>query len=142
MAWTTPKTDWKETYTPTGAYAGDWFGVEDYLRIKGNLEYLNDQATIIFGLSQTFPTIPTVTYTDFAYASTIDVLERALEDLTTGTRFNPGIPATKTWRGNDIGPRSSDLNRIESACLKLNDLMTAALSIRVKLAFQMGGSKF
>lgn len=142
MAWVTPKTDWKESYSETGVYEGDWFNAEDYARIKGNLEYLNDRATEIYSPSSTFPDIPNIDVTSFAYASTIDALERALDDLTTGDRLNPGVPPTKHWGGNDLAPRAEDLNRIESACLLLYELMGKVTAVRVKLSFQMGGSQF
>lgn len=142
MPWVTPKTDWVETYTDDGQYAGDWFNVEDYSRIKGNLEYLNALATEVYGRSHSFPDIPAVTIQNFVYASTIDVLERALDDLTTGSRFNPGIPPTQMWGGNDNTPRAADFNRIESSCLTLYTLMHAVMSARTKLPFSMGGSKF
>lgn len=142
MAWVTPKTDWKETYSADGTYTGDWFNASDYARIKGNLEHLNVLCGEVYAPGEGFPDIPEVTGASYAYASTIDVLERALDALTTGGRYDPGVQPTKHWGGNAPGPRAEDLNRIESACVALYTALNAAIKIRVKLAFQMGGSKF
>ena len=49
MAWTAPKTDWKVTYGPDGEYTGDFFNVEDYDRIKQNIEYLREYAYFLYG---------------------------------------------------------------------------------------------
>ena len=49
MAWTAPKTDWKVTYGPDGEYTGDFFNVDDYDRIKQNIEYLREYAYFLYG---------------------------------------------------------------------------------------------
>ena len=48
MAWTTPKTDWKAEYSNIEIYLGDFFNVEDYNRIKNNLQYIDDRAKELF----------------------------------------------------------------------------------------------
>ena len=48
MAWVTPKTDWQASYDENGNYTGDYFNIEDYNRIIGNLTYLKVLADTLF----------------------------------------------------------------------------------------------
>lgn len=138
--WVTPKTDWAVQINSAGAYQGDYFEATDFQRISGNLAYIVELALPLYPLSG-LPTIPEVTEASFGYASTINSLEQTLAALKTQT-FDPGIGATKTWRGNSPGPLASDLNRIENACLLFYDMFTAQAAALPKLEFQMGGSDF
>lgn len=141
MAWRTPKTDWSERYDASGAYIGDWFGADDYLRIKENLAVLHKLTLGFYPNTDPLPNMPDVTVESFGYASTIDALERSIDTLLDGA-FNPGIPGTKTWLGNAPGPRSDDLNRIEGACATLYASLSARKAILRKLSFKLGGGDF
>ena len=70
MAWTAPKTDWKVTYGPDGEYTGDFFNVEDYDRIKQNIEYLREYAYFLYG-GFTMRGMVAVTVESYGYASTM-----------------------------------------------------------------------
>lgn len=142
MAWQTPKTDWKETYSSKGVYEGDFFEAADYQRIKGNLIVLRELADGVYSASVVYPNLPDITDESYSYAADIDALEKSLDALVSDGRFNPGIPDRKAWGGNSPAPRSDDLNRIENSCLMLYNMFNGALAIRPKLSFQMGGSEF
>lgn len=141
MAWQTPKTDWAERYAEDGTYAGDYFNASDYQRIKGNLEHLKSMVDSLYTNTGTLPEIPDVTVASFGYASTINALERSLDTLVS-VSFDPGIPDTKTWVPNAAGPRSADLNRIESSCLSLYRMLISQAAGQPKLSFELGGSDF
>lgn len=137
MAWQTPKTDWTASYDSTGAYTGDYFEATDYQRIKGNLDYLATQADTLCSTPAAL-NIPDVTTASFGYASYINALETALDKLLAAGVFDPGIAARKTWAGNAAGPAAADLNRIESSCLALYNVLTQQAACRPKLAINLG----
>lgn len=137
MAWTAPKTDWAVQYDASGNYTGDFFNAADYARIKGNLEYLRALASTV-GARPADMEIPTVTVASYGYASTFDVLERALDKLLESGVFDPGVPERKTWAGNQATPLAADINRIEGSCQKLFDVLTRQADARQKLAFKLG----
>lgn len=141
MTWTNPRTNWACRYDETGRYTGDYFNVEDYQRIKGNLEYLAALAAGLYTEAPVLPDIPTVTKAAFAKASTINALERSLDALAAHV-YDPGIPARKTWSAGDAAPTADDLNRIEGAALSLYQSLTAQAENRPKLAFNLGEELF
>ena len=140
MGWQTPKTNWKVEFDNTGEYIGDYFEASDYQRIKGNLEYLFDLSDSI-GAHVTRVAIPNITTESFGMASAINALERSLDALVDAS-YDPGIPDRKTWYGNSAAPLASDLNRIESSCLMLNNSLTAWKNAIPRLAFVLGGVQF
>ena len=140
MSWQQPKTDWAVRYDEGGAYAGDYFEAEDYERIRGNLLYLQQLAQSMYPATE-LPEIPQVTNASFGYASTIDVLERALDALADGT-FDPGIPARKHWEANAPAPLAEDLNRIEGSCLQLYGTLMAQANACPRVPFILGGVQF
>lgn len=141
MAWQTPKTTWAERYDYKGVYLGDYFEAEDYQRIKGNLLYLKQLADDVNQMPAELPDIPDVTVASFGYAKTINALERSIDALVK-VSYNPGVQATKTWVGGSAGPRAADLNRIESTCLALYNVLFQQAAARPMLAFELGGSSF
>lgn len=137
MAWQTPKTDWAVYYGADGAYTGDYFNAGDYNRIKGNLEYLRTSAEQVGPLPADMA-LPTVTVASYGYASTFTALEQALDKLLAAGVFDPGIPARKSWAGNQAAPLAADINRIEGSCQLLYDVLTQQAAARPRLAFHLG----
>ena len=100
MAWTAPKTDWKVTYGPDGACTGDLFNVEDYDRIKQNIEYLREYAYFLYG-GFTMRGMVAVTVESYGYAlRLIDALDANLEAIAANTFRPPDMPPVKQWRGD------------------------------------------
>ena len=136
MAWQEPKVDWAARYDTGGNYIGDYFNANDYQRIKGNLEYLAELAEMLCVAPEPLG-IPDVTTANFGFASTVNALETSFDKLL-ACAFDPGIPARKTWVGNSVGPSAADLNRIESSCQQLYDVLTQQAAARRVLSFTLG----
>ncbi|MBN3016956.1 hypothetical protein JXX18_14220 [Ruthenibacterium lactatiformans] len=141
MAWTAPKTDWKVTYGPDGEYTGDFFNVEDYDRIKQNIEYLREYAYFLYG-GFTMRGMVAVTVESYGYASTIDALDANLEAIAANTFRPPDMLPVKQWRGNQPPPGADDWNRIENTCLLLFEQFERQSACLPKLAFELKGSAF
>lgn len=140
MAWQTPKTDWKVTYDAQGNYTGDYFNATDYQRIKGNLLVLKGMADELYS-TITLPDIPDITAISFFYETVINALERSIDAIANNT-YAVGLFVTKIWNGNDAAPLAADLNRIESACLRLYTMLPIQAKARKRLAFTLGGVQF
>ncbi len=136
MAWQEPKIDWAARYDTDGNYIGDYFNVNDYQRIKGNLEYLAGLAEMLCVAPEAL-NIPAVTTASFGLASSINALETSFDKLLACV-FDPGIAARKTWVGNAAGPAAADLNRIEHSCQQLYDVLTQQAAARRVLSFTLG----
>lgn len=141
MAWTAPKTDWKVTYGPDGEYTGDFFNVEDYDRVKQNIEYLREYAYFLYG-GFTMRGMVAVTVESYGYASTIDALDANLEAIAANTFRPPDMMPVKQWRGNQPPPGADDWNRIENTCLLLFEQFERQFACLPKLAFELKGSAF
>ena len=130
--WLPPKTDWTAT---------DYFNIEDYNRITGNLEYLKTLGTSLF---YGFPSIASLgddkTYTSMIYAREINAIEDCLEKLNLGS-YSFDIGDKKIYYANQSTITYSELNRIESAILLLYKTMTAHKEALPKLSFRLGGQK-
>jgi len=123
--WQTPKTDWEIKPYVDGRYQGDWFNVDDYNRIIGNLRYLHAAGQNVYGVAFDILGMSTADTTGFPHASDINALEDNLYTLTQNTYSPPDYTGKKTWAGNGSTPTTDDLNRIEQACAaiysKLNE---------------------
>ena len=114
----TPYTAWTIQYDSEGEYTGDFFNVEDYDRIKQNIEYLREYAYFLYG-GFTLRGMVAVTVESYGYASTIDALDANLEAIAANTFRPPDMLPVKQWRGNQPPPGADDWNRIENTCLLL-----------------------
>ena len=112
----TPYTAWTIQYDSEGEYTGDFFNVEDYDRIKQNIEYLREYAYFLYG-GFTLRGMVAVTVESYGYASTIDALDANLEAIAANTFRPPDMLPVKQWRGNQPPPGADDWNRIENSCL-------------------------
>ena len=132
MAWIVPKTDWKNT---------DYFNIEDYNRIIGNLEYLKTLGSSIF---YRFPDTGNLGekkgYKSPIYASTINAIEDCLEKTNVGS-YSFDIGNKPTYYANQRTTLYSEFNRIESAILLLYKTMTAHEKALPKLSVRLGGQR-
>lgn len=132
MAWTTPKTDWVPT---------DYFNIEDYNRMIGNIAHLKSLADELFC---GFPSIADMgsekSYASLIYAREMNVIETNLDLICKNSyRFDIGNPTT--YQANRSTPLWSEFNRIESACLLLYNTLVSHKNALPRLAFTLGGQK-
>ena len=131
MMWQQPKTDWQ---------ASDDVSCNDYNRIKGNLIYLKELASILYPSFDIEEMGEDKTEEDYPYADEINLLEENLKKI-----------AIKTW-GEDYGefPVFQDngafinfveLNHIESAVLDMHNQMQNQYYGRRKLMFMLGNEE-
>lgn len=126
MSWSTPKTDWEAT---------DHFNIGDYNRWVNNLLYLQNLCTPLFNQPILAP-MEEKEYSDLPYASDWNVIENNLEALNIGTyRFSIGTK--KVYQGNGRNPDFEEMNRIESALLRLKIQMDSDLAILPRLPLTM-----
>lgn len=137
----TPYTAWTIQYDSEGEYTGDFFNVEDYDRIKQNIEYLREYAYFLYG-GFTLRGMVAVTVESYGYASTIDALDANLEAIAANTFRPPDMLPVKQWRGNQPPPGADDWNRIENTCLLLFEQFERQSACLPKLAFELKGSAF
>lgn len=137
----TPYTAWAIRYDSEGEYLGDFFNVEDYDRIKQNIEYLREYAYFLYG-GFTMRGMVAVTVESYGYSSTIDALDANLEAIAANTFRPPDMLPVKQWRGNQPPPGPDDWNRIENTCLLLFEQFERQFACLPKLAFELKGSAF
>lgn len=131
MAWIEPKTNWEST---------DYFNIEDYNRIVGNLLYLKDLSLELFKDFTTEDMSDSKDYSGMIYAREINAIENNLETLNINT-YNFDIGDTKEFYPNKTTPLWSEFNRIEGAMLLLHNTMLAHKNALQRLAFTLGGQK-
>ena len=130
--WIEPKTNWKST---------DKINFSDYNRIKNNISHLRDIALTLYS---DFPWnnmgADKNSYAQYPYADEFNNLENNLVILRNYTyAFYSGNP--KTWYENQRTPNFEDLNRLESACLKMYNGLNLQADMRERLAFRLGNAK-
>ena len=132
MAFITPKTDWAPT---------DFINYSDYNRIVNNLTELNELAFTVLEARASFRTMRTAD--SFLYiptASMYNNIEYNLQVLNNATyKFNIGTAVYFNTNSNYID--YTELNRIESAILKIYKTLISQEAIRPHLAIQLGGGK-
>lgn len=116
--WTTPVTDWQVT---------DRFNIADYNRIKNNLEYLYELADskyfYLYGLKPSNYLGDDLTETTGIWDySDFNKFESFLTHLNEYT-YNFDIGDSQTFKANGQFITYDELNRIESACLRLYNVL-------------------
>lgn len=130
--WQEPKTDWK---------FGDYFNVTDYNRIKGNLDELKGMSLSLWpdlsyeeyqdmGLDKTYQDIS-------FYADEINRFEENLE-IICGKTYSLQIGEKQTFEPNNPFIGAEELNRIETAILRLYDNLKNQYEGRRMLTFMLG----
>lgn len=131
MAWIEPKTDWAGT---------DYFNVDDYNRIIGNITHLKALADALFLKLTELSMGEEKTYLSLIYAREMNNIENSLEVLNLET-YGFDIGEKTEYRANGNTPLYSEFNRIESAILLLYNTMTSHKEALPRLAFTLGGQK-
>jgi len=130
MAWQTPKTDWT---------ADDYYNIADINRWKNNLLEVKALAEELFGDISTVTMYVDKTLTDYPLASEINAIESNLETLNVST-YNIDLGTTKTYTKYTVP--YDEINRIESAELKLYATLIVQKDILRRLAFTLGGARY
>lgn len=111
MEWITPKTNWKPS---------DYINYEDVNRIVNNLAFLKRFSYSLFVVPYEKMTYKATDYTDIPYADELNAIENNLESLNINT-YSLQIGTKQTFEQNGIGWNYIELNRIESAMIRLYD---------------------
>ena len=128
--WQTPKTDWQES---------DFFNVEDYNRIKGNLNEIRAQAVILWPEFSLEDMGADKTYEDYSfYADEINRFETNVGRICAGT-YPFAVGNQKTFFVTQPFIDWQDLNRIEEACRLIYSNIQSRLNGRKILAFTLNG---
>ena len=128
--WQTPKTDWQES---------DFFNVEDYNRIKGNLNEIRAQAVILWPEFSLEDMGADKTYEDYSfYADEINRFETNVGRICAGT-YPFAVGNQKTFYDNQPFIDWQELNRIEEACRLIYSNIQNRLNGRKILAFTLNG---
>jgi hypothetical protein len=118
MAWIEPKTDWSAADS-----IDNRFDATDYNRIKNNIQYLTELAELL-KLHFTIEDMGADKSYDSPgfYADEINLFGTNLDIVNKGT-FGIDIGEAVTYYANGKFIGYADLNRIESACLRVYDLL-------------------
>lgn len=146
MPWIEPKTDWKAEYDSVGVYLGDFFNIEDYNRIKNNLQYIRDRGSELFsglpnlnlGADKHFPILESPDFNnDNIFADEINAIEdglKAIDDVIGLFRHGE----KKQFYENGAFIDFAELNRIEKAELHLHDVIEDSIAGKKRLAIRFG----
>lgn len=132
MAWITPKTNW---------ISADRFNIADYNRIKNNLEYLHEYAETLY-LPFDFNDMGNNKddYADYFYADEFNLFEDNLKILNQNV-FTQDFGIAQRFYDNGPFIQYGELNRIESAILKIYELLGRQKAGLPKLSFRLGNMK-
>lgn len=112
ISWTQPKINWTET---------DKFNKEDYNRIKNNLAYLQCIKKSLDGSYEGYDLGEDITeYTAKFRVDPFNDFEDLVDDLNV---YKYAIGNKKQFQANGKFIDYNELNRIESACLRLYEIM-------------------
>lgn len=131
MAWIEPKTDWT---------VKDFFNASDYNRIIGNLKFLQDFSLHMFKKIEFADLGAEKDYESFIYAREVNNIENNLETLNLAS-YKLSIGNKTVYRDNGNTPLFGEFNRLESAMLKLYNMMQAHYGSLARLSFTLGGQK-
>lgn len=129
MAWQTPKTDWVST---------DYFNIDDYNRIIGNISALRELAIQAYPEFSLTDMGDEKTYSDYIYADEINAIESNLTTICNNT-YPFSIGTQKTYYANQPATDYAEFNRIESACLTIYQNLQGQLAGKRRLSFTLGG---
>lgn len=133
MAWQQPKTDWQ---------ASDYFNIQDYNRIKENLNIVRSQALILWPDFEFEEMGEDKTYRDYGfYADEINRFESNIEHICLGT-FPFAVGKRQTFFDNQPFIDWKELNRIEEACRKMYWNIQGRINGRKKMKFKLNGGDF
>ena len=132
MAWITPKTDW---------VSSDYFNIEDYSRIRGNIQYVYEYALQLykfFGINA----MQERTLGGAVAAELLNDVENNLDKIVENTynliEYRPG----KSFEPGQAAWNYDDLNRIERNLLLIITMLESQEAGLKRLAFELGGVQF
>lgn len=130
--WVTPKVNWKST---------DKFNIEDYNRIKNNLEYLHERACKLY-LSFDIEDMgeDLLTYTPDWDVDRFNEFERNLDEINKHV-YTQDFGASQTFYPNGVFIKYDELNRIENATLLMKILLDNQQAGIRRLPFKFGRYK-
>jgi len=126
--WVTPKIDWKAT---------DYFNIQDYNRIKNNLNHIRSMALALYPYFTYADMGTDKTYSDYFYADEINKFETNLEDINTHT-FPRDIGESVTFYDNQPFIDYVELNRIEKGINTIYQGLYGHITGRRRLQFRLG----
>ncbi len=131
MPWVQPKTDWN---------ASDRFNMTDYNRIKGNLNFLHARAEQFYSDFGIIDMGEDKGYADYPYAREINNFEKNLETINKSV-YTQDIGDTATFYSNGAFIQWNELNRIESATLRIYEMLNRQEAGLPVLALRLGNAK-
>lgn len=131
--WQPPKTNWKEN---------DFFNIEDYNRIKGNINEIWSQALLLWPDFEFEEMGLDKTYQDYGfYADEINRFEANVNHICTGT-YPFKVGSRQTFYDNQPFIDWKELNRIEEACRLIYSNIQSRYYGRKILSFTLNGGTF
>ena len=131
--WQLPKTNWKEN---------DFFNIEDYNRIKGNINEIRSQALLLWPDFEFEDMGFDKTYQDYGfYADEINRFEANVDHICTGT-YPFKVGNRQTFYDNQPFIDWKELNRIEEACRLIYSNIQSRYNGRRTLSFTLNGGTF
>lgn len=125
MAWIKPKTNWVAT---------DKIDSHDYNRIAGNLQYMADKMRLIIQQYQL------QNYDSLPYADKWNIAENNLE-LINELSYDFAIGQKKQFRTGSNYIDYKELNRLESATLRIHNIFMNQEELARHFAFTCGGTR-
>lgn len=132
MAWITPKTDW---------LSSDYFNVEDYNRIRGNIQYVYEYALRlykVFGID----VMQERTLGGAVAAELLNDVENNLDKIVENTYNLIEYRPSKSFEPGQAAWNYDDLNRIERNLLLIITMLESQEAGLKRLAFELGGVQF
>ena len=117
--WIQPKTDWTRN---------DYINTADFLRISGNMEYIQGKVAAYLGSNITLAENALTNDNAFPFIADINAIENNLDALCSAMSSLLLFPETQTWP-QTRNPDFTDANRWESFLWQLNqylDLMASS----------------
>lgn len=130
--WKAPRNDWISTSR---------FNIEDYNRIKNNIEFLGELASSLnvpFNIE--LMGADKASYKDYFYADEINLFETNI-DIINRFIFTQDIGNKKEFFDNALFIDCVELNRLENACLIIYDLLYWQKKNKKMLSFKLGNYK-
>lgn len=131
--WQLPKTNWKEN---------DFFNIEDYNRIKGNINEIRSQALLLWPDFEFEEMGSDKNYQDYGfYADEINRFEANVDHICAGT-YPFKVGNCQTFYDNQSFIDWKELNRIEEACRLIYSNIQSRYNGRRTLSFTLNGGTF
>lgn len=131
MSWQQPKTDWMDNR----------FNINDYNRIKENLEYLHEKAQNLYHIFQVEDLgANKADYSEYFYADEFNAFESNLDTINNNI-FSQEIGEKQTFFDNGPFIDWEELNRIESASLIIYRMLNRQEPALRRLSFRLGNLK-